>query len=262
MKRTPINIDPALFPAEFRELLQGANIYDSSCSPEAKVYYISKDKGYFLKVNAKGALEREALMDQYFDYKGIGASVLSYCSFDRDYLLTERVIGEDLTHPDYLSDGKWLAENMGLILRRLHETRANDCPIKDRVSEYIALAESNYMNGTYDKTALIEDSFGYKSAAEAYAVLEENKKILKSDTLIHGDFCLPNIIMNGKSFSGYIDLGNAGIGDRHIDLFWGAWTLYFNLKTDKYTDRFFDSYGRDLVDPIAIRTVAAAEVFG
>ena len=62
--------------------------------------------------------------------------------------------------------------------------------------------------------------------------------------------------------SGFIDLGAGGVADRHIDLFWGAWTLGFNLGTDKYRARFFDAYGRDKIDPDKIRVVAAAEVFG
>ena len=63
-------------------------------------------------------------------------------------------------------------------------------------------------------------------------------------------------------FSGFIDLGNGGVGDRHIDLFWGIWSLGFNLKTDRYADRFLDAYGRDRVEPELLRIVAAYEVFG
>lgn len=44
--------------------------------------------------------------------------------------------------------------------------------------------------------------------------------------------------------------------------FWGAWTLNFNLKTDKYRNRFFDAYGRDKVDESKLEILAAAEVFG
>ena len=43
MKRTRIVADPALFPAEVRRLLADAAVYDSSCSPEARVYYIDCD---------------------------------------------------------------------------------------------------------------------------------------------------------------------------------------------------------------------------
>jgi kanamycin kinase len=45
-------------------------------------------------------------------------------------------------------------------------------------------------------------------------------------------------------------------------LFWGAWTLFFNLKTDQYRQRFIDCYGRDKVDDELLRVVAACEVFG
>ena len=85
---------------------------------------------------------------------------------------------------------------------------------------------------------------------------------MRRDVLIHGDYCLPNIMLDHWRFSGFIDLGFDGIGDRHIDLFWGTWTLWFNLKTDKYRDRFYDAYGRDCIDSEQIRVVAAAEVFG
>lgn len=38
--------------------------------------------------------------------------------------------------------------------------------------------------------------------------------------------------------------------------------LNFNLKTDKYCNRFFDAYGRDKVDESKLEILAAAEVFG
>ena len=93
-------------------------------------------------------------------------------------------------------------------------------------------------------------------------MVEANSKYLKADTLLHGDFCLPNIMLDNWKPSGFIDVGGGGVGDRHVDLFWGAWTLNFNLKTDKFCQRFLDAYGRDRVNADALRTVAACEVFG
>ena len=261
MNCTPTFLDPLSLPEEYREIARGVPVYDSSCSREAKVYFIDRDEGYYLKIAKRGTLGREAIMDKYFFSKKMGAPVLNYSALDRDYLLTGRVVGEDLTHGDYTADGVWLADTMGTLLRSLHETDGGDCPVQDRVAEYLELAKNNYISDNYDKSAF-PDSFGYESADWAWAVLAEGKGLLKRDTLIHGDFCLPNIIMNGRQFSGYIDLGNAGIGDRHIDLFWGAWTLLFNLKTDKYRERFLDAYGRDKIDKDILRVVAAAEVFG
>ena len=92
-------------------------------------------------------------------------------------------------------------------------------------------------------------------------VIEENGKYLTCDTLLHGDYCLPNIMLDGWKFTGFIDLDHAGLGDRHMDLFWGIWSLEFNLKTDRYRERFLDAYGRDRVNEETLRLIAALEVF-
>ena len=64
------------------------------------------------------------------------------------------------------------------------------------------------------------------------------KRLLKNDVLIHGDYCLPNIILRDWKLGGFIDLGESGIGDRHYDLAWGLWTLNKNLQSQKFGQRF------------------------
>lgn len=159
MKKTLLNRIPNEMPRDIQCFVSEANIYDSSCSPGAKVYFIDKGNGYYLK--------------------------------------------------------------------------------------------SQFPN-----------SFGYRSAKEAYDVLTAEKGALQSKVLLHGDYCLPNIILKNWKLSGFIDVGNGGIGDRHIDIYWGIWSLWFNLKTNKYYDRFLDAYGRDKADESILKIVAAAEVFG
>ena len=262
MKRTRIEKIPFELPRDLQKLLTGATVYDSSCSPEARVYFIDKDGGYYLKRNAHASLSAEAALDDYFYKKGLGAEVLFYGAFGgADWLLTSRVNGEDCTHPLYLAEPKRLADTIGERLRRLHELDFSDCPVKNHTEPYLARAFENYRTGNYDKTAF-PDSFGYKSAKEAYAVLKDGKGSLRDEVLLHGDYCLPNIMLDSWRFSGFIDLGNGGVGDRHIDLFWGAWTLQYNLGTDEYRERFFDAYGRDKVLEEKLKIVAAAEVFG
>lgn len=63
------------------------------------------------------------------------------------------------------------------------------------------------------------------------------------DTLIHGDFCLPNILARDGRVSGYIDLGDSGIGDPWRDYAWCIWSLRYNLKTDDYTKILLDKLG-------------------
>ena len=259
MKRTPINVNFKAFPEDFHSYLARAKVFDSSCSPEARVYFLDVDGGLYLKTTARGSLKKEALMDDYFFRKGLGApEVVKYISGERDWLLTSRVTGEDCTHAEYLADPRRLCDLLATKLRELHETDFSDCPISDHLSNYLATAEINYRNGQYDVAYFDEKS----APEEAWRVLREGKHLLKNDTLLHGDYCLPNVMLDNWKFSGFIDLGNGGVGDRHVDLYWGAWTLKFNLGTDEYRGRFFDAYGRDRVDEDIIRVVSAAEVFG
>ena len=261
MKKTPIFALPEEIPESMRNLFEGAPLYDSSSSPEARVLFADTGEGLYLKIAEGGTLAREAELTAYFHGKGLATEVVAYESGTRDFLLTRAVRGEDLTHESYLSDPKRLCDTLADTLRALHEMPFSDAPVKTRMTEYLALADKNYREGRFDAT-LFPEGIGFRNANEAYAVLNEGRYALKNDTLIHGDYCLPNVLFDCWRFSAFIDLGNSGVGDRHVDLFWGAWTLFYNLKTDKYRDRFLDAYGRDRVDTDLLRTVAAAEVFG
>ena len=121
MKRTPIVRGTLSVPSAFESLLSGAVLFDSSCSPEARVIYVEKDGGYYLKSAEKGSLAREAELDAYFHRKGLGAEVLAYESLDRDWLLTARIKGEDCTHKTYLNDPSRLCDLLAERLRALHE---------------------------------------------------------------------------------------------------------------------------------------------
>lgn len=263
MKRSLLSAPPGGIPQVWEPLLKDAEIYDSSCSPEARVYFVNSHEGqFYLKRAACTTLRREAEMTAYFYRKRMGAEVLSYTSTEEaDWLMTARVPGEDATHATYLAEPKRLAVLLGTELRRLHEMNSTDCPVQDRMGEYLALAEENYRKGLFDPSFLPPDARSMK-AEDARRVLREAADTFKNDTLLHGDFCLPNVMLSDWQLSGYIDVDHSGVGDRHVDLFWGAWTLGFNLGTDAYRDLFFDAYGRDRIDRELLTAVAAAETFG
>jgi kanamycin kinase len=261
MKLKPIKTDISMYPPELHSLLSGGKLYDSSCSPEARVVFIDKDGGYFLKSAPKGKLEREAAMMRYFHGKGLSAKVLSYISAASDWLLTEKIHGDDCITAKYLAQPKRLCDTLAERLVLLHSLDFPDCPIQNHSERLLAKAEHNKRTDTYNKEEF-PDSFGYASAEEAWAVAESRGHMLKNDTLLHGDYCLPNIILNDWKFAGFIDLDNAGVGDKHVDVFWATWSLFFNLHTHKYRERFIDAYGRNKIDEDILHVVAAIEVFG
>ena len=262
MKRTPIKIDPSDHPDVLAEYLTYSAVFDSSCSSEAKVFFIDKDDGYFLKTAAEGALRTESLMTKYMNSLRLSAEVLYYGSFrGKDYLLTRRIPGEDCTYAEYLSDPKRLCDTTAMLLRDLHGTDTSNCPVRDKIKTYKE-AVTKGLDGLHYEPELFRGLWGFPSFGDAVRTASEGLPLLKKEILLHGDYCLPNIILNNWRFSGYIDLGNSGLGDRHIDILWGIWTLNYNLGTIKYSDRFMDAYGRDMIDPDMLRMVAAMEMIG
>lgn len=258
MTLTKIKIKETEYPEIFRPYLSGADIYDSSCSDAARVIFIDRDGGYFLKSSAKGMLFREAEMTKIFNSHKMAARVVEYESGERDFLLTEKVHGEDCVSEKHLSDPTRLAETTAEILSELHSQKINREQLPNRTEEILENIERNYRNGSFDNHFL-HGMCDIKNIDEAWKIVSETKHFLKSDVLVHGDYCLPNIILKDWKPSGLIDLGGAGIGDRHFDIFWGLWTLIYNLKTDAYSNRFLDAYGRDKIDFDLLRAIAAYE---
>ena len=251
MKRTPVQVNIDDWPDELAGFLQGAAVFDSSCSPEAKVLFIDRDGGLFLKTAGAGTLETEARMTAFLHTLGLSAEVLYYGTRDgKDRLLTRRIPGEDCTHPQYLSEPERLCDTTAHLLRQLHERNGQGCPVPDRIRTYTETVRNGF-NGSHYEPDLFRGLWEFASFEEAKRAAEEGMPLLKKDVLLHD-----------WRFSGFIDLGNGGIGDRHIDILWGVWTLNFNLKTTKYTGRFLDAYGRDRIEPEMLRMVAAMEMIG
>ena len=143
----------------------------------------------------------------------------------------------------------------------LHELLYDGCPVTNRMDVYLQTVRENRSKGGFDPS-FFEREGSATDAEEVYRIAQKGSARFQNDTLLHGDYCLPNVMLNDWQFSGFIDLGQGGVGDRHVDLFWGAWTLNFNLKTDCYRDRVFDAYGRDRIDFERLQIVAACEAFG
>ena len=73
--------------------------------------------------------------------------------------------------------------------------------------------------------------------------LSANELPKDGNTVIHGDFCLPNIILHRSKVSGFVDLGQVTVGDPWVDYAWCLWSLKYNLKTDAYHQLLLDELG-------------------
>ena len=255
---TKISFSPLDFPEQLRTYIEGANLSDSSSHSGARVLYL--DSGYYLKIDQKGRLKREASIASWFEQEGIGTPVIDYVSADKDYLLTKEVIGHDALA--FLDQPEKICRTMAEALKMLHSFCPQNFPSKNHLKAYKERAFKNYDKGEFYAKALLPQ-FQINSREEAFQLIQEQGHLLETDAFIHGDACLPNFILkDADHFSCFIDLGLADFSDRHIDLFWAVWSLNYNLKDPKYAELFLDYYGRELIDSNKLRLVAAFEAFG
>lgn len=261
MKKRLLLSNEELFPRAFKHLLIGADIYDSSSSPAARVYYIDKDQGYFLKKAAKGNLEKEVALTRYFASKGLAQEVIDYVSDEQDWLLTAKVEGDDASSAQYLANPKKLCQTLAEAMRQLHTLEVDENLVGNWTQEYLKAVEAGYQADNFDSHYLLSHQKKTDRLA-AYEKVQEYAPYLEANTLIHGDFCLPNIILKNWQFQAMIDWDSAGLGDKHIDLFWVVWSLAYNLQTNRYQDYFLDCYGRDSINLELLEAIAYFEVFG
>lgn len=222
MQKKEITINIEKFPEELHYIFKDTKVYDSSSHPTMTVLY--SELGYYVKIAEKDMLRKEAELTEMLDRNGLGVKVLHYISADRDYMVTLPAKGEDALH--YLDDPERLCRVLAETMKFLHSRPIDNIPVSPCIETYAQLGKDKY---------------------------------LKQDSFIHGDFCLPNIILDDWKFSTFIDLGLAGVGDKHIDIYWALWSLNYNLKTDKYTELFLDIYGREKIDMDTLRIVAEVE---
>lgn len=252
------HFSPLDFPKQLRTYIEGATLSDSSSHSGARVLYL--DSGYYLKIDQKGALAREARIASWFEQEGIGTPVIHYLSRDKDYLLTKEAIGHNALA--FLSQPETICRTMAQALKKLHNLHPHNFPSENHLQTYKDRALKNYEKGEFYAKVLLPQ-FQINSREEAFRLIEEQGHLLEINAFIHGDACLPNFILKDAShFSCFIDLGLADFSDRHIDLFWAVWSLNYNLHDPKYAELFLDYYGREQVDINKLRLVAAFEAFG
>ncbi len=218
----------------------------------ATVVYIEKHGGLYFKIDSRGSLKSAADMQRFLHSKGMAAEIVYYESSDRDYLLSAAAEGECALSDKFISDPKRLTVMLAEAARELHDLDAFGCPNPNRSEHFL-----NEFDMSFSENAVLGNNIcrflNIQSTDEILKTVNECRNELKNDTVIHGDMCIPNFMFSDTGLSAFIDLSEGGIGDRHYDIFWVLWSMWYNFKTHAYTDLFLDSYGRDRLNINLIR---------
>lgn len=64
----------------------------------------------------------------------------------------------------------------------------------------------------------------------------------QGNVLVHGDYCLPNVLVEDGKLSALVDVGGAGLSNPETDLAAGVWTLQYNYGPG-HARAFLNAYG-------------------
>ncbi|MDQ0112581.1 aminoglycoside 3'-phosphotransferase [Paenibacillus harenae] len=257
-------LDIGLLPLSIRRYAEGNDVSALKLKRRCSVYRItSSDSTYCLKIaHARERLQREARMLQFLAGDGLAPQPICFePDGEREYLLMEIVPGHDAADNRYMADPAKLCDTYAESLTLLHSLKTKDCPMQNRLEDMVQRAEENFRNGHCDRSLL-----RYLDCADPVAAFDELTAIFRyvgwdREVVIHGDYCLPNVMFHHWRLSGIIDVGYGGVGDPHYDLFWGMWSLQFNLGDVRWMHRFLDVYGRHLIDPDKLRLCGLISAF-
>ncbi|GMK37602.1 aminoglycoside phosphotransferase APH(3') [Paenibacillus sp. CCS19] len=145
-------------------------------------------------------------------------------------------------------------------LRRLHEITIEGCPFDHSITQLMSIIRSNYDKGVIGTSDLFR-KFSEDNLDKLIREVEDFARNLDEDLVFtHGDYSLPNIIVNGGCISGFIDLGNCGVADRYYDLAVAEKSIIRNFG-EGYSDLFFNHYGIKNIDDKKIRFYQLVEHF-
>ena len=240
-------------PQIVSDWIDNAALTDTSGHSGDKTYFVDRMPPAYLKISPKGKFARAAMMQRYWASKGLSGDVLLYHSDNRDYIAVAPVPGKNGIAPEHLAEPEKLSRVFGASLRKLHDTPCEDCPV-DLLAALLNEAQTRaFQQWPMDD---LRPFIGEASTDAAREEVAANAHLLKRDALVHGDYCLPNIMLQNWQLTGFIDIAEGGIADRHYDLAWGLWTIMYNLKDKQYGEMFLNAYGRDAIDPARLRICA------
>ncbi len=148
----------------------------------------------------------------------------------QDWLLMTRVPGTELCKPSVMEKPVLLLDCMAQALHLLWDIPVMDCPFGRSVEDVLSHAEKTILAGRFDPSDCEPETFGPGGFEDPMALARWLRSHIppRDDAFTHGDFCLPNLFTDGERFTGFIDVGNAGIFDRWTDLALGWRSLKHN----------------------------------
>ena len=165
------------------------------------------------------------------------------------YRLMERIRGKDLSSPCFLETPTLLLDLCARAYEALFSIEISDCPSCRSLDICLKEAEERVENNLVDVDDTDPSTFGKGGFSSPEKLLEWliDNKPEEEKSFIHGDFCLPNIILGENGDIGFIDLGRSGVGDRYNDIALLSRTLKSNYEGRYNGGKQYTGYREEMI---------------
>ena len=134
-----------------------------------------------------------------------------------EYLLLTAVPGRHAADLTGAEPNEKVVHLLATGLQAIHALPIHDCPFDMTLDREIERAKYNVVNGLVDETEF-SGTRRSRAAAELFEELLSKRPADEDLVFTHGDYCLPNVMVDRDAVSGFVDWGRAGVADRYKDI--------------------------------------------
>lgn len=147
-------------------------------------------------------------------------SVLGFTEMaDSTWLKTAAVAGQSAWRQleQGAQDSETIADALARFMARVHSIPVGECPFTCPLDLKLVEARRRIDAGLI-RTDLFEPEWRDRPAEDIWHAIQAELPLSPDLVVTHGDFSLDNILLDGGEVVGCIDVGAAGVADRHQDL--------------------------------------------
>lgn len=157
---------------------------------------------------------------------------------DTSYLLMSRLPGVMSCDQSVMADPKQAVSILARGIQTLWQVDVSGCLAPHILEDKLRWAEYAVAHGLCDMENAEPDTYGpdgFSSPAELLTWLQEHRP-QETPVFSHGDYCLPNVFVQGGRVSGFLDLGRSGISDPYQDIALCYRSLLHNYEEQPHPD--------------------------
>lgn len=202
-------------------------------------------KSLYLKIDLRASghyLLQEKLKLDWLKNRLPVADVLLFTEDeDNEYLLLSEISGVPAIDDSLKNDIPHVIEQLVNGLKMIHNLPIENCPFDVRLDYKIEAARERMLKGLVEEEDFDEERQG-RTAKDLFEELIATKPPDQDLVFTHGDYCVPNIILENGKLSGFVDWAEAGTADRFQDLALLTRSVWNNFGKE-WEESVFEIYG-------------------